>query len=251
MTPYLDWPSPARDVVERACATYDGRRRWLTRRISAAPRILSGFLPALKGYGRTFFWPRRIVVEPAAGRLIFEGLPGPAKQGLYESGVVSLTDSQDNELEHQIDLRSSFRGTHKLTRWTQLDALYFFGYAITHYHSVPFTLGEARFIHHTRRRGLDVIGVELPVELHTHSRRQAFYFDDEGLIRRHDYVAEIVGGWARGAHLWRDYVRVDGFPVARERHVVARLGRVPTPFVALHAELDDVTVGPIGAPIGA
>jgi hypothetical protein len=61
--------------------------------------------------------------------------------------------------------------------------------------------------------------------VHTHSRIQTIYFDREGLIVRHDYVAEIIGPWARGAHLWRDFVEVNGFPIATHRRVVTRLGR--------------------------
>ena len=35
-----------------------------------------------------------------------------------------------------------------------------------------------------------------------------------------------------------DFVTAQGLPIPRQRHVVARLGRRMTPFVALHAELD-------------
>ena len=61
-----------------------------------------------------------------------------------------------------------------------------------------------------------------------------FYFEEDGLLRRHDYVADIVGGWARGAHFWRDFVTVSALQMASVRHVVARLGQRTTPFVALH-----------------
>ena len=59
-------------------------------------------------------------------------------------------------------------------------------------------------------------------------------------MRRHDYVADIVGPWARGAHLWDDFVDVRGLSVPRHRRVVARLGRLELPIVALDARLDDV-----------
>ena len=71
------------------------------------------------------------------------------------------------------------------------------------------------------------VDVELPATLHTHSRRQSFHFDDEGLLRRHDDVADIVGWMARGAHLWRNFVAVGGIPIPRERHVVLRLAARP------------------------
>ena len=41
---------------------------------------------------------------------------------------------------------------------------------------------------------------DFPPGLDTHSPAQVFYFDEGGLLRRHDYVAEVVGGWARAAH---------------------------------------------------
>lgn len=73
--------------------------------------------------------------------------------------------------------------------------------------------------------------------MHTHSRRQTFYFEEDGLLRRHDYVADVIGPWARGAHLWRDFETVGGLEMATVRHVVLRLGRWTTPLVALHVEL--------------
>jgi hypothetical protein len=42
-------------------------------------------------------------------------------------------------------------------------------------------------------------------EIHTHSARQTFYVDAAGLIRRHDYVAEPIGRWARAAHYCDDH----------------------------------------------
>src|SRR5262249_19296970 len=141
--------------------------------------------------------------------------------------------------------RESFGGLRKLRRWSPLDALYFFGYAVAHYHSLPFSLVDARPLRLVRVRSagrrLAGVEVELPASLHTHSRRQAFFFDDDGRLRRHDYVADIAGWFARGAHRWEDFVDVAGVPVARRRHVVARLGRLELPLVALHADFKEVT----------
>jgi hypothetical protein len=65
---------------------------------------------------------------------------------------------------------------------------------------------------------------------------QRFQFDETGLILRHDYVADVAGAWARGAHFWRDFVTVEGVPIATHRRVLARLGRLPVPgAVALDA----------------
>jgi hypothetical protein len=79
--------------------------------------------------------------------------------------------------------------------------VYFFGYALWHYHVLPFTLGEARLVHVLEHRGMpEGIDVVFPQHVHTHCRRQQFYFGADGRIVRHDYVADVIGAWARGSH---------------------------------------------------
>ena len=36
-----------------------------------------------------------------------------------------------------------------------------------------------------------------PPDIDTHSPRQTFYFDAGARLRRHDYVPEVIGRWAR------------------------------------------------------
>lgn len=163
---------------------------------------------------------------------------------MFSGGQVQLLEGE-TILEARAEPRASFAGGRKRRRWAPLDALYFFGYALAHYQGLPFSLPAARPLGllsaRSAGRALTGVAVELPASLHTHSRRQTFFFDEEGLLRRHDYVADIVGWWARGAHCWDDFVEVGGLLVARRRHVVARLGRIELPVVALHAELEDVS----------
>ena len=56
-----------------------------------------------------------------------------------------------------------------------------------------------------------------PASLDTHSPRQIFYYDADLRLRRHDYTAEVVGGWARAAHMCADHVEAGGlvFPTRR------------------------------------
>jgi hypothetical protein len=95
-----------------------------------------------------------------------------------------------------------------------------------------------------RRTGRDgfALTVRFPPSLHTHCPVQTVYFAPDGLIVRHDYVADIVGAWARGAHFWRDYLTVEGIPLATRRTVYARLGQRPLPIVALDAHFDAPSV---------
>jgi len=236
------WEGDARVLLEAAVERHGGWDAWkLLRSVSVTPKSLSGMLPWLKGYGQTFRLPSRAEIDPHAGRAVFHDYPTLGATGAFERGSITLTDAGGALVASIADARGTFRGWRKLRRWSPADALYFFGYALTHYHGLPFTLGRGKplGIHRVRYdgRGLRGIEVELPAELHTHSRRQTFYFEEDGLLRRHDYVADIAGAWARGAHFWTDFATVSGLEMARVRHVVARFGRRSTPFVALHAEL--------------
>jgi hypothetical protein len=238
------WTGVAGALLERAVARHGGRAAWEALRcVTLAPRKLTGLLPSLKGVGRTFPLPPRIDVYPHEYRAVFHDYPTAGQRGIFRAGAVELLDAGGHVLAADADPRAHFRGVRKWwRRWSPADALYFFGYALSHYHGLPFTLAQGRPLALRRARSdgraLTGVDVELPAALHTHSRRQTFYFDDDGMLRRHDYVADIVGWWARGAHLWRDFVTAHGIEVPRVRHVVARLGHAPTPFVALHAELD-------------
>ncbi|HET6284943.1 MAG TPA: hypothetical protein VFH73_28560 [Polyangia bacterium] len=239
------WQGKARALLARAIERHGGWAAWRTfAGVVLRPVRLSGLLPTVKGLGRTFVLPGRIEVRPCDGVTTLRDYPEPGRHGVFERGQVTLFDRVGRPTVQLANPRPTFRWLRKYRRWSPVDALYFFGYAMAHYHALPFTLVDARprRVVRARVRGRLVDGVEvaLPRDLHTHSRVQTFYFDD-GLLVRHDYVADIVGAWARGAHFWEDFVTIRGLPIARRRHVVARFGRFTTPLVALHAEFADVT----------
>jgi hypothetical protein len=246
------WRGEARALLERAIRRHGGWASWQALAgFTLVPTSLHGLVPALKGLGTTFPSPRRIQVWPREAVAVFHDYPAEGERGVFSSGRVELVDAAGAVTAQHHDPRRSFRGWHKYRRWSPLDGLYFFGYALTHYHGLPFTLvdGEPLGLCSATSGGRRLRGVEvrLPPELHTHSRKQTFYFDEDGLLRRHDYVAEVVGTWARGAHLWDDFVTVDGVPVARRRHVLARLGRLAVPAVALHADVAVAASTALGA----
>ncbi|HEX5009395.1 MAG TPA: hypothetical protein VFY71_03260 [Planctomycetota bacterium] len=80
--------------------------------------------------------------------------------------------------------------------------------------------------------------------MHTHSARQTLWLADDGLILRHDYVAEVVGRWAHGAHFWLDYQDVRGVPIALRRRVHARVGERVLSAVVLDARFGSARFGP-------
>lgn len=234
MAAYDGWPPAAISLVERAIQAHGGRETWLATRSVRLPVVsASGVLLTLKGWPRTFRMPREYEVFPHEHVCVFHGYPRAGEHSRYENGSASIDGNVS--AKH----RQTFDGLAKLRRWSPMDALYFFGYALCHYHSLPFTLGESRLLGMVERRGIEV---EFAPEVETHSRRQRFYFGDDGRIVRHDYVADVIGPMARGAHLWEDYERSGGLLVARRRRVVARIGTHRLPLAVLRVQLGSPVV---------
>jgi hypothetical protein len=229
------WPAPARAILERAARRHGGWERWhALGTVELRLDHLGGRLPVGKGLGRTFPAPTTVEVTPREGRVRFAGYPRPGVSGLYHAGDVSLVeDTTGALLTASAGHRRTFDGLAGYRSWTPLDGLYFFGYALCNYFGLPFLLGGCRLVG-TLRDGLTV---EFPAGYDTHGHRQSFFFDPDGLLVRHDYVAEIVGFWARGCHYSSEYVEADGLPFATRRHVVARMAGRPTPFTVLEARL--------------
>jgi hypothetical protein len=205
-----------------------------------------GPLFTLKGYPRTFVAPREIEVRPHDRVTVFHGYPDAGHRGRFDRGDVRIERVADGAVTRESrDHRQTYLGRAKHRRWDALDALYFFGYALWHYHVVPFALGDARFVRTLRGpRAIQGVEVDFPPDVPTHCERQRFFFaEDDGRIVRHDYTADVIGRWARGAHFWEAYARTGGLLIARRRRVrVCVLGH-PTPLPVLDVELLEVSVG--------
>ena len=232
-----------REILERTWARHGGWDCWQSvHRLELTLTELGGPLPLIKGLHKTFPAPRRIGIWPHECRTVFLDYPHAGSSGVFERGRVRLVRPGDPPAEGEA-YRSHFAGIEKYRRWSPLDALYFFGYALWHYHVLPFALADATIVDAAvSGGGRSRLVVDFPPEVETHSRRQTFHFDPRGLIVRHDYVAEIVGWWAAGAHEWSDYETMSGLPVARRRQVWARVGGRRLPIPVLHARLGDGSV---------
>ena len=192
------WPSAAVNLVERACARHGGWKRFdAVTEISARVVSIGGPLPIMKGVGRSYTNPSAVRVEPHSQTTTWVDWPAAGNTGRYERGDVSIIRAHE-----LIRMSTAHRARMPLLRWSPLDALYFFGYALANYWSLPFLLASTRFVRASER----AVTVDFPDEFDTHSARQTFHFDESGLLVRHDYAASVVGWWATGSHYSSDYV---------------------------------------------
>jgi len=237
MTPLFErWPTDGRALVEQAVTAHGGAAAWQSvRSVKLGFGAASGVLARFKGYPTAFGAPREFEVRPHEQQTIFHAYPDARHRGWFLNGDVMIEDVATRQpVAQSRDHRRTFTGPEKRRQWNPLDALYFFGYALWHYHVLPFTLGDARFIRLVGDAGIEV---EFAASVHTHCRRQCFFFDAEGRIARHDYVANVLGIWARGCHFWQSYREVNGLQIAHERRVSARAFGRPVPLTALSVSL--------------
>ncbi len=113
--------------------------------------------------------------------------------------------------------RGSFGGLRTLLWWDDFEMLYFAGYVLWNYSQLPFLLtwpgielNECIPYNENGEEWSRLSGM-FPTDLPAHSREQAFYFDKNGLLRRHDYYVSIMSTLARGARYIHSYADVDGF----------------------------------------
>ena len=130
-------------------------------------------------------------------------------------------------VEERLQPRASFVGHEVDTPWDQLQLAYFAGYAMWTYLTTPFLLamdGVATEELQPWRENGEMwrrLKVTFPQSIATHSTVQMFYFGSDGLLRRHDYDAEVLGG-SPAAHYVHEYQEFSGILVPTKRRVFGR-----------------------------
>jgi hypothetical protein len=192
-------------------------------------------------------------VEIGEQRATLWPFPRDGERAVLDRGPVRIETDSGEIVSEREQPRAAFHGLSGLRRnlrWDPLDVAYFAGYAIWNYLTSPYLLTWDRLDVREGdewREGGSVwrrLEVTFPAELHTHSAEQRFYVDDRGLIRRHDYTAEPVGGWARGAHYMDAHREFDGlvFPTRRRVRPRGPGGRALSGPILVSVDVLDLTV---------
>ncbi len=166
---------------------------------------------------------------------------------VFAPNQVSLETESGNFLDTRIDPRSAFAGHTADSKWDKLHAGYFCSYALWGYITTPFLYTypgfEVQEIEpwHEDGERWRVLQVCFPDGYAAHTRTQYSYFGEDGLLRRHLYTVDVLGG-AQGANYASEYRALDGVTLATRRRVVAYDGarqKVPEP-VLISIDLSEV-----------
>ena len=149
-------------------------------------------------------------------------------RGYFTPDRVWIEDRSGQIIGDRSNPRSSFDGQTRMSPWDHLHLLYFIGYALWNYITIPFMLTMPGFEmkeidpHQENGETWRCLHVKFPHDIPTHNNfqpggEQTFFFNEEGLLQRVDYFA--VGP---AAHYCFDHTSFKGIIFPTLRRVISR-----------------------------
>jgi hypothetical protein len=171
--------------------------------------------------------------------LTIAGFSAPNRRITFVPNRLTMETLDGKVIESRDHPRAAFIGQTAQTPWDKLHVAYFASYALWTYFNSPFlyTLPgfETQEIAPWHENGeiwrrLKVI---FPGHVASHAREQVTHFGPDGLMRRHDYTVEILGG-ATGANYALNYREFQGIKLPTARRIFAydeNLHKIPEPVL--------------------
>ncbi|MBV7696380.1 hypothetical protein [Streptomyces sp. TRM70350] len=182
-----------------------------------------GALWALKGH-EGIFDSATVRVDLRRQRASHSPFRAPDLRTSFTADRVTVVNDRGEVQAERLAPRDAFAGHTLETPWDDLHVAYFAGYAMWTYLTSPFSFVSPGF----RTEELPAVTdngekwsrlkVTFPEDVATHSREQIFYFDKDGLLRRHDYTAEVINA-GPAAHYSFDHADFGGIMVPTRRRV--------------------------------
>jgi hypothetical protein len=215
------------ELLDLAVKAHGGIERWNKVRSVKVAASITGGIWYVKGKPDCL---KDVVItcDTKAERLVMD-FPGQDKRSIFEPERVAIERKDGSVLEVRDDPERSFEGQQLETPWDDIHVAYFSGEALWTYLTTPFLYTYAGFKadeiapiqveSETWRR----LRVTFPDYVKSHTREQISCFGPDGLLRRHDYTVDILGG-ATGLNYADEYREVDGIVFPTKRRVYAYEG---------------------------
>ena len=181
----------------------------------------------------------------------FHNFPEQGMTSVYDAYNVYIFDENDQiASERDFSLKVNQKNKPRL-HWDHLDLVYFLGQAVWNYICCPFMLQnekidcfQGKVIIDLDGSRLNALNVVFPASIPVQSKHQVFYFNNEGLLRRNDYVGKVFGPVSIGANYCHQYEIVDGFAFAIRSTMFPRLwnGRALKPFKIMDGFINEISI---------
>jgi hypothetical protein len=215
------------ELLSLAVEAHGGLERWNKVKAIKVAASITGAIWYVKGKG-DFLKNVVLTVETSNERVTLD-FPGQDKRAVFEPSRIVIETTTGTLIEARDDPEKSFAGQQRETPWDDIQVIYFVGEALWTYLNTPFLYTHDGFITEEIApikvddeiwRRLKVI---FPDSVKSHTKEQISCFGPDGLLRRHDYTVDILGG-ATGLNYASAYRDVDGIMVPSKRRVYAYEG---------------------------
>jgi hypothetical protein len=215
------------DLLQTAVNAHGGLKRWGMLKEMKVTASITGAIWFVKGQGD---YLKNIVMtlDTRKQRMITD-FPGQNRRFRFEPHCIVMEKADGTLIEARDNPEALFQGQERETPWDAFHVAYFQGEALWTYLNTPFLYTYPGFaseeiepiqVDGERWRRLKVT---FPDNVKSHTREQVSCFGPDGLLRRHDYTVDILGG-ATGLNYAMDYRDVDGIIVPTKRRVYAYEG---------------------------
>jgi hypothetical protein len=226
------------DLLALAVSAHGGLERWNSfRTLQARMSVGGGIFAAKQNPGLQDNVTYRVFTREE--RLTIDHFSAPDRRICFVPSRLTLETMGGEVLEVRDDPRSAFAGQTNESPWDTLHVAYFTSYALWTYLNLPFLYTYPGFVTEEiepwRENGEEWrrLKATFPETIASHSNEQITYFGPDGLMRRHDYTVEVLGG-ATGANYSTDYKEFQGIKMPTTRRVYAYDGngqKIPDPLL--------------------
>jgi len=215
------------ELLNLAVNAHGGLARWNKVKSVKIAASITGAIWFVKGKGDAL---KNIVmtIDAKVERLVTD-FPGQDKRSIFEPDHVAIEKADGTLIESRDNPEESFKGQQRETPWDDIHVAYFCGEALWTYVNTPFLythegfgteeISSIQVEGETWRR----LKITFPDHVKSHTRQQISCFGPDGLLRRHDYTVDILGG-ATGLNYASEYRNVDGIIVPTRRRIYAYEG---------------------------
>lgn len=212
-------------LLDLVLSAHGGLERWNQLKRVRLHISTEGYLWTVKGHEGALKDINMIVDLHQQGS-VQEKVFAEGYRAIFEPKRVAVTTQDGTLVEELLHPRATFTGLAWETHWSRLQFIHFSLYATYTYFTTPFNLALPGVVTNEIEPWAEAgeiwrrLEVSYPDSFVTHSKRQVYYFDENGFLKRHDYWAETLGG-AGAAHYVFDYKEFDGIKMPTRRNIFA------------------------------
>jgi hypothetical protein len=235
------------DLLQLAVDAHGGLKRWNEISTMKVAASITGAIWFVKSQG-DYLKDIVMTVDTRTERLVTD-FPGQDKRLTFEPERIVMEKVDGTVIRTCDNPEESFRGHVRETPWDDIHVAYFQGEALWTYLNTPFLYTQKGFATE-EITSIEIDGevwrrlkVTFPDHIKSHTREQISCFGADGLLRRHDYTVDILGG-ATGLNYASEYRDVQGIIVPTKRRIYAFEGDyqlVPEPLL-VKIDMGEITI---------